>query len=57
MVSQKIKYIEESGAEFLVSGDGGCLLNISGAMGKMGSKVKAIHLYDFLIKRIEGEKL
>ena len=57
MVQQKIKYIEESGADYIVSGDGGCLMNITGTMEKNGSKVKGIHLYDFLIKRIEGAAL
>lgn len=57
MVQEKIRDIEESGVQYLVSADGGCLMNIAGAMEKAGKNVKGIHLYDFLVKRIEGEAL
>ncbi|MBK1963870.1 (Fe-S)-binding protein [Campylobacter novaezeelandiae] len=57
MAKSKIKDIQNSGAKYLVSADGGCLLNISGTMQKMGLDVKAIHLYDFLNKRLQGESL
>ncbi|PAF53123.1 oxidoreductase [Helicobacter sp. 13S00482-2] len=52
MVNEKIADIHSRNVDYLVAGDAGCLLNISGAMEKMGSKVKTIHLYDFLAKRI-----
>ncbi|PAF41610.1 (Fe-S)-binding protein [Helicobacter sp. 11S03491-1] len=52
MVSEKIADIQSRNVEYLVAGDGGCLLNISGAMEKMNSKIKTIHLYDFLAQRI-----
>ncbi len=57
MVRTKIKDIQNSGAKYLISGDGGCLLNINGTMRKMGLDIKGVHLYDFLLKRIEGERL
>ncbi|ARJ56981.1 (Fe-S)-binding protein [Campylobacter cuniculorum] len=57
MVKTKIKDIQNTGVKYLISGDGGCLLNIDGTMKKMGLDIKGVHLYDFLLKRIEGERL
>lgn len=57
MALQKVKDIHNSGAQYLISGDGGCLLNISGTMQRLGAEVKGVHLYDFLLKRIEGVRL
>ncbi|PZT48037.1 oxidoreductase [Helicobacter valdiviensis] len=54
MALEKIKDIQNTGANYVISGDGGCLLNISGTLAKIGSNIKAIHLYDFLNKRLEG---
>lgn len=52
MVQKKIDDILSRNVEYIISGDGGCLLNISGAMKKMGCEVKPIHLYEFLAQRI-----
>ncbi len=57
MVMQKIKDIQNTGAKYVVSGDGGCLLNIQGTMSKIGVDTKGIHLYEFLLKRLEGVNL
>lgn len=57
MVRQKIKDIENSKAQYVITGDGGCLLNIGGTLKRLGSDVKAVHLYDFLWKRLEGEQV
>ncbi len=57
MVSRKIEDIKNSGAEYIISADGGCLMNISGAMDKQGVGVKYMHLYEFLDKRLKGELL
>ena len=57
MALQKVKDIQGTGAQFLISGDGGCLLNIQGTMQRLGVDVKGVHLYDFLWKRLEGESL
>lgn len=54
MALQKVKDIQNSGAQYLISGDGGCLLNITGTMQKLGVDIKGVHLYDFLLKRVEG---
>ncbi|WP_199768135.1 MULTISPECIES: (Fe-S)-binding protein [unclassified Helicobacter] len=52
MVERKIDDILSRNVEYIISGDGGCLLNISGAMKKMGCDVKPMHLYEFLAQRI-----
>ena len=57
MVKAKIKDIQNTGVKYLVSGDGGCLLNIDGTMKRMGLNIKGIHLYEFLLKRLEGVSL
>ncbi len=57
MVTEKIKHIKETGCKYLISGDGGCLLNIAGTMKKQGLDIKGVHLYDFIWKRLQGEKL
>lgn len=57
MAMQKVKDIQRSGAQYLISGDGGCLLNIKGTMQKLGVDVQGLHLYSFLQKRLEGVAL
>lgn len=57
MALAKIEDIKKTGASYLISGDGGCLLNISGTMKRNGVDIKCLHLYDFLIKRLEGAPL
>lgn len=57
MARAKVQDIQNTGVKYLISGDGGCLLNIDGTMKRMGLDVKGIHLYDFLLKRLEGERL
>ncbi|EAK1045689.1 (Fe-S)-binding protein [Campylobacter upsaliensis] len=57
MARAKIKDIQNAGVKYLISGDGGCLLNIDGTMRKMGLDVRGLHLYDFLLKRLEGVRL
>lgn len=48
MAQQKAADVEATGAEYLVSVDNACLLNISGILSRNNSKVKAIHLADIL---------
>ena len=54
MALAKIKDIESTGSECLISGDGGCLMNIAGTMKRNGKTVKALHLYDFIQNRLQG---
>lgn len=57
MVLKKIEDIKNQKVDFIISGDSGCLMNISGTMEKNGEDVKSIHLFDFLYKRVNGERL
>lgn len=52
MVERKVKDIMSKDVEYIISGDGGCLLNISGALQKINAPVKPMHLYEFLAQRI-----
>src|SRR5699024_9064295 len=48
MVKEKSAHVSETGAEFLVSGDMGCLLNIGGRMAREGKNVKVAHITEIL---------
>ena len=52
MVYNKIADIKSKGVNYVISGDAGCLMNISGAMEKMNLEIKGVHLYDFIAQRI-----
>ena len=51
MVADKIADIAAVGATEILSGDCGCLMNISGALDKRGAPVKARHIAEFLLER------
>ena len=48
MVTEKSEHIEETRAEYLISTDMGCLMNINGNLRRRGSKVKIMHLAELL---------
>jgi L-lactate dehydrogenase complex protein LldE len=48
IVSKKAKDIEDSGAELLLAGDLGCLMNMAGKLKREGSKVQARHVAEVL---------
>ncbi len=48
MVSDKAAAVIASGADTLVSGDLGCLMNIAGRLRRMDSQVRAYHLAELL---------
>ena len=54
MVRDKMADLAASGAEELLSGDCGCLMNIGGALEKAGSSVRARHIAEFLLERSHG---
>lgn len=56
MVENKIKHIEQSAAEILVSGELGCLLHMAGKLSKQGKKIQARHLVEVLVEGM-GEGL
>jgi L-lactate dehydrogenase complex protein LldE len=48
MVSDKLENIEASGAELVLAGDLGCLMNIAGRLKRTGSGVQARHVAEVL---------
>lgn len=48
MASDKAQAVVASGAEVLVSGDLGCLMNIAGRLQRMGGSVRVFHLSELL---------
>jgi L-lactate dehydrogenase complex protein LldE len=50
MVADKAAFVEQTGAEYVVTTDAGCLMNIAGCLRRRGSKVRALHLAEVLEK-------
>lgn len=48
MVSEKVDHVVETGADYLVGTDMGCLVNIGGHMKRRGLSTKVMHLAEFL---------
>jgi glycolate oxidase iron-sulfur subunit len=44
----KVENVEATGAEVVVSGNPGCLIQLRTGLQKRGSKMRAVHLADFL---------
>jgi L-lactate dehydrogenase complex protein LldE len=54
MVTDKAADVTATGASELLSGDGGCLLNIGGNLARQGSVVRARHIAEFLLERTKA---
>lgn len=48
MAARKVATINEAGADLLLAGDMGCLMNLAGKMQRDGSKVKVRHVAEVL---------
>jgi L-lactate dehydrogenase complex protein LldE len=48
MVDDKVTDIEATGAELVLAGDLGCLMNMAGRLKRVGSKVEARHVAEVL---------
>jgi len=48
MLERKIANIEASGAQVVVSCDGGCITNINGGLHRCGNTQRAVHIADLL---------
>jgi L-lactate dehydrogenase complex protein LldE len=48
MVDDKVAAIEATGAELVLAGDLGCLMNIAGRLKRLGSRVEARHVAEVL---------
>jgi L-lactate dehydrogenase complex protein LldE len=55
MLKDKTADIQQTGAERLITGDCGCLMNISGAMQYDHASINGQHLAEFIWERINGE--
>jgi L-lactate dehydrogenase complex protein LldE len=51
MVDEKVRHVEETGAEYLIGADAGCLMNIGGRIGKQGKPIKVLHIAEVLNSR------
>ncbi|MGM9987646.1 MAG: (Fe-S)-binding protein [Bacillaceae bacterium] len=51
MVDEKVDHVLETGADYLISGDGGCILNIRGRLQRRNEKVQVLHLAEVLNRR------
>ena len=54
MVSNKAEHIEATGAELLLAGDMGCLLNMAGRLKRLGSAVQSRHVAEVLAGETAG---
>jgi len=54
MVDDKLKSIADSGADTLLGGDLGCLMNMAGRLRRVGSKVRVWHTAEVLAGRTDG---
>jgi L-lactate dehydrogenase complex protein LldE len=48
MVKEKSRHVSETGADYLVGGDMGCLMNIGGRMRREGKQVEVVHITEIL---------
>jgi L-lactate dehydrogenase complex protein LldE len=48
MVTDKAAFVEQTGADYVVATDAGCLMNMEGCLRRRGSKVRALHLAQVL---------
>jgi L-lactate dehydrogenase complex protein LldE len=53
MVSDKAADIETTGADLLLAGDLGCLMNMAGRLKRLGSKVETRHVAEVLAGELD----
>lgn len=51
MVNDKVKCIEETDADCVVSTDTGCLMNVGGRLHRLGRPIEVLHLAELLDRR------
>ncbi len=54
IVERKMQAIDASGADTLLAGDLGCLLNMAGKLSRAGSKVRVRHVVEVLANMADG---
>jgi L-lactate dehydrogenase complex protein LldE len=55
MLERKIKNMEESKADFLVTCDAGCMTHINGGLRRLGKSMQAVHIAQVLANRSDTE--
>ncbi|KAA1174437.1 (Fe-S)-binding protein [Marinobacter salinexigens] len=55
MVKDKTRSLMDTGADEMVTADGGCLMNINGSLDKQKQSFRGRHLASFLWERVSGE--
>jgi L-lactate dehydrogenase complex protein LldE len=53
MLEDKLGAINATGAEYVVSGDSSCLMQISGGLARQGSAIRTLHLAELLMRGLE----
>lgn len=48
MVHEKVHHVEETGADYLIGADAGCLINIGGRIHRQGKPIKVMHIAEVL---------
>jgi L-lactate dehydrogenase complex protein LldE len=56
MVDEKVQHIIETGAQYLIGADEGCLMNIRGRAERVGAKVEVLHIAEILNNRMAEVK-
>ncbi|MEH7442550.1 (Fe-S)-binding protein [Bacillus sp. JJ1122] len=51
MVDEKVMHVEETGAQYLIGADAGCLMNIGGRIERQGKPIKVLHIAEVLNSR------
>lgn len=51
MGEDKVRAASETGAEYLVAADGGCLMHLAGLIHRQGSALKTLHLAEVLAQQ------
>ena len=54
ILEDKLLYALNTGADYLIANDTGCLMHMGGALERRGARLKVMHLAQFLDKAIGG---
>ena len=54
IVEEKAEAIEQTGADLLLAGDLGCLMNMAGKLNRRGAKVRSFHTVELLAGMTDG---
>lgn len=57
MVSKKTQNIDDTGADMLLAGDMGCLMNMAGKLKRQGSKTQVRHVAEVLAGKLDGKPI